>query len=129
MSTVAAKVALSVELKEAKEMLTFYRERVAFLRAAVKESRLDIKLQKIAARNAKTAEREAKAFIQNIHHFRDDNLKTEKVPIEKVVVFDEAQRAWQKEQVSKFMKTKKGIDDFEMSEPEYLISVMNRHED
>ncbi len=75
------------------------------------------------------AEREAKAFIQNIHHFRDDNLKTEKEPIEKVVVFDEAQRAWQKEQVSKFMKTKKGIDDFEMSEPEYLISVMNRHQD
>ena len=75
------------------------------------------------------AEREAKAFIQNIHHFRDDNLKTEKAPIEKVVVFDEAQRAWQKEQVSKFMKNKKGIDDFEMSEPEYLISVMNRHED
>ncbi len=75
------------------------------------------------------AEREAKAFIQNIHHFRDDNLKTDKAPIEKVVVFDEAQRAWQKEQVSKFMKTKKGIDDFDMSEPEYLISVMNRHED
>lgn len=75
------------------------------------------------------AERKAKAFIQNIHHFRDDNLKTEKPPIEKVVVFDEAQRAWQKEQVSKFMKTKKGIEDFEMSEPEYLISVMNRHKD
>lgn len=75
------------------------------------------------------AEREAKAFIQNIHHFRDDNLKPEKAPIEKVVVFDEAQRAWQKEQVSKFMKTKKGIENFEMSEPEYLISVMNRHED
>lgn len=75
------------------------------------------------------AERKAKAFIQNIHHFRDDNLKTAKAPIEKVVVFDEAQRAWQKEQVSKFMKTKKGIDNFEMSEPEYLIGVMNRHED
>jgi len=76
-----------------------------------------------------TAEREAKAFIQNIHHFRDDNLGSEKSPIEKVVVFDEAQRAWQKEQVSKFMKTKKGIEDFEMSEPEYLISVMDRHQD
>lgn len=75
------------------------------------------------------AERKVKAFIQNIHHFRDDNLKTEKAPIEKVVVFDEAQRAWQKEQVSKFMKSKKGIEDFEMSEPEYLISVMDRHED
>jgi hypothetical protein len=75
------------------------------------------------------AEREAKAFIQNIHHFRDDNLDSDKAPIEKVVVFDEAQRAWQKEQVSKFMKTKKGIENFEMSEPEYLISVMDRHQD
>lgn len=75
------------------------------------------------------AEREAKAFIQNIHHFRDDNLESVKAPIEKVVIFDEAQRAWQKEQVSKFMKTKKGIENFEMSEPEYLISVMNRHQD
>lgn len=76
-----------------------------------------------------TAERKAKAFIQNIHHFRDDNLKSNLAPIEKVVVFDEAQRAWQKEQVSKFMKTKKGIENFEMSEPEYLISVMNRHKE
>jgi hypothetical protein len=75
------------------------------------------------------AERKAKSFIQNIHHFRDDNLKTDKAPIEKVVVFDEAQRAWQKDQVSKFMKTKKGIEDFNQSEPEYLISVMDRHDD
>lgn len=75
------------------------------------------------------AERKAKAFIQNIHHFRDDNLRTPHAPIEKVVVFDEAQRAWQKEQVSKFMQQKKGISNFDMSEPEYLISVMNRHDD
>src|SRR5690606_33699356 len=33
------------------------------------------------------AERKAKSFIQNIHHFRDDNLKNDKPPIEKVVVF------------------------------------------
>ena len=68
-----------------------------------------------------------KSFIQNIHHFRDDNLKTAKAPVEKVVVFDEAQRAWAKEQVSAFMKRKKGVEDFNMSEPEYLISVMDRH--
>lgn len=69
------------------------------------------------------------AFIQNIHHFRDDNLLSEKAPIEKVVVFDEAQRAWTMQQVSSFMKRKKGIEDFNMSEPEFLIDVMNRHED
>lgn len=66
-------------------------------------------------------------FIQNIHHFRDDNLISERPPVEKVVVFDEAQRAWAKEQLSTFMK-KKGVDDFHMSEPEFLISVMNRHD-
>ena len=45
------------------------------------------------------------------------------------MVFDEAQRAWSKEQVSAFMKRKKGIENFNKSEPEYLISVMDRHED
>jgi hypothetical protein len=77
----------------------------------------------------KVAAIKANAFIQNIHHFRDDNLISNKAPVEKVVVFDEAQRAWAKEQVSSFMKRKKGIEDFDMSEPEFLISVMDRHED
>lgn len=69
----------------------------------------------------------ANAFIQNIHHFRDDNLISNQAPSEKVVVFDEAQRAWTKEKATSFMKSK-GID-FTMSEPEYLIDVMNRHDD
>lgn len=77
----------------------------------------------------KVASIKANAFIQNIHHFRDDNLISKKAPVEKVVVFDEAQRAWAKEQVSSFMKRKKGVEDFDMSEPEFLISVMDRHED
>ncbi|MDF2454300.1 MAG: hypothetical protein K0R51_293 [Cytophagaceae bacterium] len=68
-------------------------------------------------------------FIQNIHHFRDDNLNTDQAPVEKVVVFDEAQRAWTKEQASSFMRRKKGKDDFNISEPEFLIQVMDRHDD
>lgn len=68
----------------------------------------------------------ANAFIQNIHHFRDDNLISSKAPDEKVVVFDEAQRAWTKEKATSFMKSKG--KDFDMSEPEFLIDVMNRHE-
>lgn len=75
------------------------------------------------------ARRRTSAFIQNIHHFRDEYLKNEAEPTEKVVVFDEAQRAWTKKQASSFMKRKKGIEDFAMSEPEFLIDVMNRHED
>jgi DUF2075 family protein len=75
------------------------------------------------------AKRKTNAFIQNIHHFRDEYLKHNIEPTEKVVVFDEAQRAWNKKQVSSFMKRKKGIENFEMSEPEFLIDVMNRHKD
>jgi hypothetical protein len=75
------------------------------------------------------AHRRVSSFIQNIHHFRDDALRETKAPAERVVVFDEAQRAWTKDQASKFMKAKRGVDDFSMSEPEFLISVMNRHPD
>ena len=69
-----------------------------------------------------------KAFIQNIHHFRDDSIQTDRPPIERVAIFDEAQRAWTLEQTSSFMSRKKGISNFQMSEPEFLISVMNRHQ-
>lgn len=70
-----------------------------------------------------------KAFIQNIHHFRDDVLQHENAPIERVAVFDEAQRAWTLEQTRSFMAKKKGIDTFNMSEPRFLISVFDRHPD
>ncbi|MBT3871192.1 MAG: DUF2075 domain-containing protein [Flavobacteriaceae bacterium] len=71
----------------------------------------------------------AKGFIQNIHHFRDDAIKDEQAPIERIVIFDEAQRAWTKKEASSFMKRKKGILNFNKSEPEFLISVMDRHSD
>lgn len=74
-------------------------------------------------------DRRASAFIQNIHHFRDDALASNSAPIEKVAVFDEAQRAWDVAQTSKFMQQKKGQLGFSMSEPEFLLSVMDRHED
>ena len=76
----------------------------------------------------KESKRKAETFIQNIHHFRDDSLSSSKPPAERVVVFDEAQRAWNREQTSKFMKRKKGVQDFDQSEPEFLIEVMDRHE-
>jgi hypothetical protein len=77
----------------------------------------------------KEASIKSNAFIQNIHHFRDEYIISSTSPIEKVVVFDEAQRAWNLEQASSFMKRKKGLADFNMSEPEFLIDVMNRHSD
>ena len=75
------------------------------------------------------ARRKAGEFIQNIHLFRDDNLKSSLPPVEQVVVFDEAQRAWDREQTSSFMRRKRGAQGFDMSEPEFLLSVMDRHQD
>jgi DUF2075 family protein len=75
----------------------------------------------------KEAIQRANTFIQNIHHFRDDALQSDRAPVEKVVVFDEAQRAWTKEKSSAFMR-QKGNPDFNMSEPDFLISILNRHE-
>jgi hypothetical protein len=75
----------------------------------------------------KDALRKVASFIQNIHHFRDEALRNPKPPYERVVVFDEAQRAWTRDQTAKFMHIKRGLSTFDMSEPEFLISVMDRH--
>jgi hypothetical protein len=69
------------------------------------------------------------AFIQNVHHFRDAAVSDARPPLERVVIFDEAQRAWTLAQTESFMKRKKGLLNFGMSEPEFLISVMDRHSD
>jgi hypothetical protein len=75
------------------------------------------------------ARSEVKAFIQNVHHFRDDGLASDAAPVEHVALFDEAQRAWDKAQTVSFMKQKKNQPDFDQSEPEFLISCMDRHDD
>ena len=100
----------------------------------------------------KAVEQEVKAFIQNVHHFRDAclegtliqngevvadldyfrsaaNMKKSYAPIDHIVIFDEAQRAWTKEMTADFMKRKKGKPNFPYSEPEFLISCMDRHQD
>lgn len=75
------------------------------------------------------AHRDVAGFIQNIHHFRDDALNDLRPPHEHVVIFDEAQRAWTHKKTADFMRQKKGKPDFDQSEPEFLISVMDRHLD
>lgn len=73
--------------------------------------------------------RSTSAFIQIIHKYRDSFVGNEHVPPERVAIFDEAQRAWTEDMIAKFMQTKKGVANFECSEPEFLISTMDRHQD
>ncbi len=67
--------------------------------------------------------RRVSTFIQNVHHFIDEYFgDPTKVPVDKVVVFDEAQRAW--DAVQSERKFKRAF-----SEPEILLEVMDRHSD
>lgn len=70
-----------------------------------------------------------KKFIQNVHHFRDDCIIDQEPPFEHVAMFDEAQRAWDLRETASFMKRRKRIPNFNQSEPEFLLSCLNRHDD
>lgn len=85
-------------------------------------------MKKLGLNTKKTNERrKTNAFIQIIHKYRDSFINSENIPPEHIVIFDEAQRSWNQEKIAKFMKTKKGISNFNYSEPEFLISTMDRH--
>ncbi len=111
------------------------------------------------ATSKKEAKSKVKEFIQMIHHYRDTYLQGIRVtpdkkgieiipgfftkeinkdkayvPHEHVAIFDEAQRAWDREGLSKFLNDKsKGrgseLEGFPYSEPEFLISTIERHTD
>jgi hypothetical protein len=69
-----------------------------------------------------------KPFIQNVHHFRDEGVRTTSAPYDHVVIFDEAQRAWTQAKTADFMKRRKKIANFDRSEPDFLISYLDRHD-
>ena len=103
---------------------------VAILREALardhidSEKRLGRRIKKGAARS------KVRAFIQNVHHFRDECLiDSNRAPIEHIALFDEAQRAWDLAQTSSFMLRRKKVSNFNRSEPEFLISCLDRHND
>ena len=102
---------------------------VAILREALTRDRL--KQEKLKGKKIKKGEvfSEVKMFIQNVHNFRDECLKDEKPPVEHVALFDEAQRAWNVAQTANFMARKKNTPNFNRSEPEFLISCLDRHKD
>jgi hypothetical protein len=103
---------------------------VAILREAL--ARDKVRRERETGKRVKkgTAMSEVKAFIQNVHHFRDECLvDSAKPPVEHVAIFDEAQRAWNTEQTAKFMLRKKNRPGFTLSEPEFLISCLDRHRD
>lgn len=104
---------------------------VAVLREALVED--EIRRQRLAGSAADRkgdVRQRVKPFIQNVHHFRDEGLRDRlRPPVEHVAIFDEAQRAWNRDKSAMFMKQRKNVQGFDMSEPEFLLSYMDRHQD
>ncbi len=68
------------------------------------------------------ARRRVSTFIHNVHQFIDEYYLDENlIPIDNVIIYDEAQRAWDREH--KFRKSNQTID---ASEPDILLSIMDR---
>ena len=59
-------------------------------------------------------------FIQNVHQFLDFYHNNNQVPKDKIILFDEAQRAWNAEHSKRKF-------DRDFSEAEMLFSIMNRN--
>jgi DUF2075 family protein len=102
---------------------------VAVLQEALSRDRVKRELERGSKITKSKAKQAVKTFIQNIHHYRDEYLRDLNAPFDHVAIFDEAQRAWDKPQTVKFMQQKKKISGFSASEPEFLISCLDRHPD
>lgn len=74
----------------------------------------------------KEALRKISSFIQIIHRYRDDFIGNDNPPTERILIFDESQRAWTHSKIKSFMQRRKRIKDFPCSEPEFLISTADR---
>lgn len=120
-------------MDKAKNTTSVYLSGNGPLVAVLREALTRDKVKREKARGNKTKKGEVfsavKSIIQNVHHFRDEYLKDNSAPFDHVAIFDEAQRAWNHIQTADFMKRKKGKPNFSFSEPEFLISCMERHND
>lgn len=66
--------------------------------------------------------RRTETFIQHAYQFRDEYAKKpNQEPLEKVILFDEAQRAWDAKQVARFTR-----NALQRSEPELFLEIMSR---
>src|SRR5262249_25280445 len=73
-------------------------------------------------RTRRAAETAVYAFIQSVHRFADDHYKDKApTPAQRVIIFDEAQRAWEAQQNARAKRPA-------VSEAHMMMDVMNRHE-
>jgi hypothetical protein len=73
------------------------------------------------------ARRKARTALQNVHRFLEHHvIHGAEVPDARVIVFDEAQRAWDAAQATR--DTQRRVSRLTMSEPGHALEIMARHE-
>jgi len=73
------------------------------------------------------ARREAHTALQNVHRFLEHHvIHADHVPSERVIVFDEAQRAWDARQATR--DTQRRVSRLTTSEPAHSLEIMGRHQ-
>lgn len=74
------------------------------------------------------ATRRAKQRLQNVHRFLEDNATDpeRRAPPDRLIVFDEAQRAWDEPKAK--LGTRNKPSRLSMSEPAHALEIMGRHE-
>jgi hypothetical protein len=95
---------------------------ITVLRAALAEDA-------VARRECGRAEanRRVAQALQNVHRFLEHHvLKPDEVPHERLIVFDEAQRAW--DEAKARMGTRNKPSRLSMSEPAHTLEIMGRHD-
>ena len=149
-------VGLNVAIQQEEGDLAVYLSGNGPLVKVLTEALARDKVQKEKAKGRKCtkteAERQVSRFIQIIHRYRDNMLGKLKLPIrdaqieldpakvskaagksaaevENVAIFDEAQRMWDMRHLSAWLARKKGVNDFPMSEGEFLIWSLDQHKD
>lgn len=72
------------------------------------------------------ARHETAQALQNVHRFLADNAHAAAPPAERVIVFDEAQRAWDAAQAGRDTQRRKSV--LTLSEPAHALAIMARHD-
>lgn len=75
--------------------------------------------------DAKEAERRVKARLQNVHRFLEECVEApSRLPPERIIVFDEAQRAWDEAKARAGSRNR--ASKLTMSEPAHTLEIMGR---
>ena len=109
------------DIRETASFLSGNGPLVKILREAL--IRDDVRRAHIAGsrKTRRAAETAVYAFIQSVHRFADDHYKDKApTPAQRVIIFDEAQRAWDSNQNERASRPR-------VSEAHMMMDVMNRH--